>query len=250
MTATDSKTLPPLSVVVPVCDEAGAVEAFLHELLDVAGSRYALDVVVVDDGSRDGTDALVATLAAEDDRLRLIRHNQRLGKSAALRTGMTQARSLWAATIDGDGENDPADLVAMAQTIDPRMVGETGLVCGIRRRRTAGIGRLIASRIGNGVRRLALRDDCPDTACGLKLIPRDLFLSLPFFDSLHRFLPALVRRYGYGIINVSIDDRARLAGRSKYTNLGRAAVGIVDLFGVMWLLRRSSVTPPSSEPGS
>ncbi|NQW09179.1 MAG: glycosyltransferase family 2 protein [Alphaproteobacteria bacterium] len=248
MTATDPEILPPLSVVVPVCDEAGAVEALLRELLEVAGTHYALDVVVVDDGSRDGTDALVERLATEDGRVRLVRHPQRLGKSAALRTGMAAARSLWAASIDGDGENDPADLVAMARTIDPRVVGETGLVCGIRRRRTAGIGRLIASRIGNGARRLALRDDCPDTACGLKLIPRALFLSLPFFDSLHRFLPALVRRYGYGITNVSIDDRARLAGRSKYTNLGRAAVGIVDLFGVMWLLRRSSVAPPTSEP--
>lgn len=248
MTATDPEMLPPLSVVVPVCDEAGAVEAFLRELLDVAGKAYALDVVVVDDGSRDGTDAIVERLAMEDDRLRLVRHDRRLGKSAALRTGMAATRSLWAATIDGDGENDPADLLAMARTIDPAKVGAVGLVCGIRRRRTAGIGRLIASKIGNGVRRLALRDDCPDTACGLKLIPRDLFLSLPFFDSLHRFLPALVRRYGYEIVNVDIDDRTRLAGRSKYTNLGRAAVGIVDLFGVMWLLRRSSVAPPASGP--
>lgn len=241
MSDSEPSDLPAFSVIVPVCDEAGAIAPLLREILDTVGAAYRVEVVVVDDGSRDGTDAIVADLAAEDSRVTLIRHGARSGKSAALRTGALAASALWMGTIDGDGENDPADLVAMAAKIDAGKVGRVGLVAGIRRRRTAGVGRLIASRIGNGVRRWALRDDCPDTACGLKVIPRPLFLALPFFDSLHRFLPALTRRYGFETIHVSVDDRPRAAGQSKYTNIGRALVGIVDLFGVVWLLRRSTL---------
>lgn len=243
-----SPDLPPLSVVVPVCDEAGAVETLLRELLAAAGDRFDLEVVVVDDGSRDGSDAIVGRLADAEPRLRLIRHPGRAGKSAALATGMRAARGPWVATIDADGENAPDDLVRMAGEIDPTAVGRVGLVCGIRRRRTAGASRLIASRIANAVRRAALRDDCPDTACGLKVIPRDLFLALPFFDGLHRYLPALVRHHGFESRNVAVDDRPRRAGASKYTNLGRALVGVVDLLGVMWLLRRTSIGAPAVGP--
>ncbi len=232
---------PPFAVVVPVCDEAGAIEALLDEILEKVGAAYTLSVAVVDDGSRDGTAEIVAAVAARDPRVTLIRHASRLGKSAALRTGAWAVNTLWMGTIDGDGENDPADLVEMASRVDPQRVDRIGLVAGIRRRRTAGVGRLVASRIGNGVRRWALKDDCPDTACGLKVIPRELFLALPFFDSLHRFLPALTRRYGFETVHVSVDDRPRFAGRSKYTNIGRALVGVVDLLGVVWLLRRSSI---------
>lgn len=239
--SSDPSALPPLSVIVPVCDEAGAIAPLLREVLEKIGAAYRVDVVVVDDGSRDGTDRIVADLAAQDSRVTLIRHAVRSGKSAALRTGAMAATALWMATIDGDGENDPADVVAMAAQIDAAQVGRVGLVAGIRRRRTAGLRRLIASRIGNGVRRLLLRDDCPDTACGLKVVPRPLFLAFPYFDSLHRYLPALTKRYGFETVHVSVDDRPRAAGQSKYTNIGRALVGIVDLLGVVWLLRRTSV---------
>ena len=236
-----SPALPALSVIVPVCDEAGAIASLLQEILDKVGAAYRVEVVVVDDGSRDGTDEIVADLAGKDPRITLIRHAARSGKSAALRTGAMASTSLWMATIDGDGENDPADVVAMAAQINPTKVGRVGLVAGIRRRRTAGVRRLIASRIGNGVRRFLLRDDCPDTACGLKVLPRPLFLAFPYFDSVHRYLPALTKRYGYDTVHVSVDDRPRMAGQSKYTNIGRALVGIVDLLGVVWLLRRTSV---------
>lgn len=232
---------PPLSVVIPVCDEADSVPVVLRELLAKAGDAYDLDVIVVDDGSRDGSADAVAAIAAAEPRIRLIRHAARCGKSAALRTGVAAARARWVGTIDGDGENDPDDLVAMARRIDPARVGAVGLVAGNRRRRTAGPWRLIASRIANGIRKTALQDDCPDTACGLKVVPRDLFLALPYFDSLHRYLPALVRRYGFEVVNVPVDDRPRISGQSKYTNLRRALVGVVDLLGVYWLLRRTSV---------
>lgn len=231
----------PLSVVIPVCDEAVSVPVVLHELLAKAGASYELDVIVVDDGSRDGSAEVIEGLARQEPRIRLIRHPGRRGKSAALRTGIAAARARWVATIDGDGENDPADMFAMARRIDPARVGAVGLVAGNRRRRTAGPWRLIASRIANGIRRVALQDDCPDTACGLKVIPRDLFLGLPYFDSLHRYLPALVRRYGFEVVNVMVDDRPRISGQSKYTNLRRGLVGVVDLLGVYWLLRRTSV---------
>lgn len=232
---------PALSVVIPVCDEAESIPVVLRELLSKAGAVYDLDIVVVDDGSVDGSADVVETAAGADPRIRLIRHAARCGKSAALRTGVQAARARWVATIDGDGENDPSDLVAMAGRIDPARIGAVGLVAGNRRRRTAGPARLIASRLANAIRKAALRDDCPDTACGLKVVPRELFLALPYFDSLHRYLPALVRRYGFDVVNVSVDDRPRISGQSKYTNLRRALVGVVDLLGVYWLLRRTSV---------
>lgn len=239
--AGDTPSRPPLSVVIPVCDEADSIPVVLRELLDKAGGVYDLDVVVVDDGSRDRSVEVVQAFAADEPRVRLIRHTNRCGKSSALRTGVAAARCRWVGMIDGDGENDPADLVAMAGRIDPGRIGAVGLVAGNRRRRTAGPWRLIASRVANAIRRAALQDDCPDTACGLKVIPRALFMALPYFDSLHRYMPALVRKYGFDVVNVAVDDRPRISGQSKYTNLRRALVGIVDLLGVYWLLRRTSV---------
>jgi dolichol-phosphate mannosyltransferase len=132
----------------------------------------------------------------------------------------------------------------MSKEVDVTQVGRLGLVAGNRRRRTAGRNRLIASRIANAIRRRILKDDCPDTGCGLKLIPRDLFLALPYFDSLHRYIPALVNHLGYEVKNVPVDDRPRISGRSKYGNFSRAAVGVVDLMGVVWLMRRTTVPDP------
>ncbi|MFW6413632.1 MAG: glycosyltransferase family 2 protein [Oceanicaulis sp.] len=233
---------PQLSVVIPAYDEAQSIEAVVKEAIGVFESAFErFEIIVVDDGSSDDTAGALAALAAEDARLRVIRHPNRSGKSAALRTGMMAARAVWAATMDGDGQDDPASVVDMAQAVDLSSVGEVGLVAGVRTNRTDGANRKFASRFANGLRRNLLNDDCPDTACGLKLIVRDLFLALPFFDSLHRYLPALSRHLGFGIVCVPVVNRARQAGSSKYTNLGRAAAGLFDLTGVIWLMRRTHV---------
>jgi dolichol-phosphate mannosyltransferase len=235
---------PSLSLLIAAADEAGCIEAVLREAVTTLGARFDLEVLVVDDGSTDDTAARVRAIAQRLPEVRLLQHSRRAGKSAALRTAALVAEAPWLGMMDGDGENDPADLLRMADLIDFGKVGRLGLVAGNRRRRTAGASRLAASRAANRIRRWILKDDCPDTGCGLKLMPRDLFLALPYFDSLHRYIPALVRHLGYEVRNVPVDDRPRLAGRSKYTNLTRAAVGVVDLMGVVWLMRRTTVPDP------
>lgn len=231
---------PSLSVVIPAYNEAESIEDVAREALDVIGGRFSdVEIIVVDDGSADDTAGALKALAAEDPRLRVIRHPRRSGKSAAVRTGMLAARAIWAATMDGDGQDDPRSVLDMTDAVDLTTVGEAGLVAGCRTNRTDGANRKWASRFANGLRRSLLNDDCPDTACGLKLIPRDVFLVLPFFDALHRYLPALTGHLGFRTIRVDVENRPRAAGASKYTNLGRAAAGLFDLLGVIWLMRRT-----------
>lgn len=233
-----------LSVVVPVFNEAGNIAFVAQEAVAKLAAVGSFEVIFIDDGSTDGTVQALALLAEKDERIRIIRHPKRSGKSAALRTGMLAARALWVGTMDGDGQNDPEDIVHMTFEVDLSCVDEVGLVAGIRRKRNDGASRKWASRLANGLRKTLLNDDCPDTACGLKLIPRDVFLALPFFDALHRYLPALVRHAGFDTKNLMVDDRPREAGVSKYSNIGRAAAGLVDLLGVVWLMRRTSVPAP------
>lgn len=154
---------------------------------------------------------------------------------------MLQARSYWVATMDADGQDDPAAILDMAAAIDLATTGETGLVAGCRTNRTDGGSRKIASRFANGLRRSLLNDSCPDTGCGLKLIQRDVFLAMPFFDALHRYLPAMTGHLGWKTVNVPVVNRPRTAGQSKYTNIGRAFAGFFDLMGVVWLMRRTTV---------
>jgi len=231
---------PSLSIIIPAYNEAESIEGVVREALHVFEPAFeSFEILVIDDGSADDTAGALAALASADRRVRVIRHPNRAGKSAALRTGMLAGRAIWAATMDGDGQDDPRSILDMAATVDLSGVGEVGLVAGCRANRTDGANRKFASRFANGLRRSLLNDDCPDTACGLKLIVRDLFLALPFFDALHRFLPALSRHLGYEIVCVPVVNRARSAGASKYTNLGRAAAGLFDLLGVVWLMRRT-----------
>lgn len=235
------------SVLIPVLNEQDNILPLLEELYATLRDGPPFEVLVIDDGSDDATVARVRSTMAQHATLRLICHPSRSGKSAALRTGAKLAVAPWLVTMDGDRQNDPADiprLLALAQ-VQP----DLAMVAGNRRRRDDTLAKRITSRLGNGIRRAFLRDACPDTACGLKLIRRDLFLDLPFFDSLHRFLPALVQARGMAYANLAINDRARGAGRSKYTNLGRAAVGLFDLMGVMWLLRRTTLPAKMVEEG-
>lgn len=233
---------PRLSIVIPAYNEAESVESVVREALDVISTRLDLfEIVVVDDGSADDTAGALKTLSEQDRRVRVIRHPNRSGKSAGLRTGMLAARAMWVATMDGDGQDDPRSILDMIEAIDLDTIGEIGVVAGNRKNRTDGGSRKFASRIANTMRRSLLNDDCPDTACGLKVIPRDLFLALPFFDALHRYLPALTGHLGYETVNVPVVNRPRAAGQSKYTNFGRAVAGLFDLMGVIWIMRRTHV---------
>jgi dolichol-phosphate mannosyltransferase len=229
---------PRASVVIAVLDEAENVEAVAAETLAALAGVGAFEVVFVDDGSRDATPVILARLAAADPRIRLVRHAARCGKSQAVRTGVLHARAPWIATMDGDGQNDPRDVVLMLQDAGAAQ-GAAPLVAGVRRRRNDPASRLVATRIANNFRRAVLHDNCPDTGCGLKVFRREDFLLLPVFEGMHRFLPALFARYGHPLINREVSHRARTAGVSKYTNWGRALVGIVDLLGVVWLTRRT-----------
>jgi dolichol-phosphate mannosyltransferase len=197
---------------------------------------------VVDDGSTDGTAERIAAapagLAAGGPAIRTLRLDRRCGKTAALRAGIAAARGEWIATMDGDGQNDPRDLPGMfALGRDAR--GPAPLVAGVRLRRHDGWSRLVATRLANGFRRRALGDECPDSGCGMKAFRRADFLELPGFEGMHRFLPALFQLYGHPLICRPVTHRPRLRGTSKYTNFGRAMVGIGDMLGVIWLRSRT-----------
>ncbi len=228
------------SVVIAVLNEEANIAAVSAELAAAFGAGGDFEVVFVDDGSTDGTAAAIAREQAKNPSIRLLRHDRRCGKTAALFTGIRAARGAWVATMDGDGQNDPADLVRMFE-LAFAAVGPAPLVAGIRTRRDDPLSRLIATRIANRFRRSVLADACPDTGCGMKAFRRDDFLRLPAFEGLHRFLPALFQLYGHPLVCCPVGHRARLAGRSKYTNLGRALVGLADLAGVVWLRARTTL---------
>jgi dolichol-phosphate mannosyltransferase len=226
---------PEISVVVPVRDEAENIDPLLAEIAAALAGR-AFEIVYVDDGSGDDTPARLAAARKRLPMLRVVRHRRGAGQSAGLVTGIRAARGTWIATLDGDGQNDPADipnLLARAREGDAPT-----LVAGWRASRKDTAMKRFQSRIANAVRGGLLGDRTPDTGCGLKVFRRETFLRLPPFDHMHRFLPALVRRDGGTVVNVKVNHRPRAAGRSKYGMMNRLWVGIVDLVGVIWLQRR------------
>src|SRR5947209_14232186 len=239
-----------LSVVIPVKDEAANVAPLVAELRAAFDGLLDYEIVYVDDGSEDGTAAEVARLQAEAPHLRLLRHLRNYGQSAAIRSGVKAARAAWIATLDGDGQNDPADIPKLWRMVLTAPVAPPLLIAGYRKSRQDRWTKRFASQIANRVRRRMLGDGSPDTGCGLKLFPRSLFLDLPYFDHMHRFLPALVLREGGIVRSIPVNHRPRERGASKYGVFDRLWVGIVDLFGVMWLRRRSSrpVILPAAEP--
>ena len=227
------------SVVVPVYNEAGNVRPLLTEIKRAVQGTGACEVIYVDDGSDDATLAELRRALNDFPALRVLHHPLRCGQSSALLTGVRAARAPWVATLDGDGQNDPADIRLLLQQLRENngLEGDLMLV-GHRTRRQDNRMRCWSSRIANGVRRGLLNDGTPDTGCGLKLFPRDLLLSVPAFDHMHRFLPALVQRQGARVISVPVRHRARRHGVSKYGIGNRLWVGLVDMAGVMWLQRR------------
>lgn len=225
-----------LSVVVPIRNEVDNIRPLVEEIVASLTDVVNFEIVYVNDGSTDESPARLREMQRACPQLRVIHHQSSCGQSTAVRTGVKAARGDWVATLDGDGQNDPADI--------PKLLAAVGdgveLVGGNRRhaRRDTWVKR-ISSVIANGVRSRLLRDSTPDTGCGLKLFRRDVFLDLPYFDHMHRFLPALVNRRGGRVVSVPVNHRPRERGQSNYGTLDRLMVGIVDLFGVMWLQRRA-----------
>lgn len=231
---------PALSVVIPVCNEAENVEPLCLEIQAALSGLAAFEIVFIDDGSVDGTAAEIRALRARVPQVRLLRHPTRCGQSVALRNGIQAARADWIVTLDGDGQNDPADIVAMLDLLRRDASGKVRLIIGDRRKQRQDTWvRLLSSRIANGVRRRMLHDGTPDTGCGIKLLHRATFLQVPAFNHMHRFLPALFQREGADVLSVPVRHRPRTRGVSKYGIHNRLWAGIVDLFAVRWLILRA-----------
>ena len=228
---------PEVSVVVPVYNESGAAPELAREIAEAFRGRE-VEILFVDDCSRDDTRERLAALKAEIPSLRILAHGANAGQSRAVRTGVLAARGDIVVTLDGDGQNDPADAPKLVEALRAGPP-DLALVGGERVRRQDSAAKKIASRVGNGVRKRLLRDTANDTGCGLKAFRREAFLRLPYFDHIHRYLPALMLREGYRTAFLPVGHRPRTTGASKYTNLGRLWASLSDLRGVMWLQSRA-----------
>ncbi|RDJ21525.1 glycosyltransferase family 2 protein [Bosea caraganae] len=237
-----SPTNPLLSVVVPVRNEVGNVAPLLADIEKACQPVGAFEVIYVNDGSSDGTQAALTELQATRPWLRVLRHAESCGQSAAVRSGVRHARAPVVATLDGDGQNDPSFLPEMLDALQKAGL-QAGMVQGQRVGRKDTGFKKWQSRIANGVRVRILRDGTRDTGCGLKCFRREAYLALPYFDALHRFMPALMVREGYQVLHVDVRDRPRLTGVSNYGFFDRLWVGILDLAGVWWLIRRRKRVP-------
>ncbi len=238
---------PQLSVVVPVHNEEDNVAPLVGEIVAALRGHADFEIVYVDDTSKDSTLARLRELQASTPELRVIRHLSNAGQSTAVRNGVKAARGAWIATLDGDGQNDPADIPKLLAQRDAGDA-QTKLFAGWRVNRQDSGSKRWASKWANAIRSRMLRDDTPDTGCGIKLFERNAFLDLPYFDHMHRYLPALMQRAGWKTVSVPVNHRHRTAGVSKYNNLNRALVGIKDLFGVSWLIQRSRRTAVEELP--
>ena len=234
---------PQFSIVVPAKNEAGSLAGVVDEIATVLAGQ-SFEIVIVDDGSTDSTAEVLSALAGQHPILRHIVHKQSCGKSAAILTGVRMARADMICTLDGDGQNDPRAIPAIVALASEAGVG---LAAGQRVKHAHSSLKRIGSKLANGLRSRMLRDDTRDTACGLKAFRRDVFLRLPYFDTMHRFLPALVLREGFAVRHLDVIDRPRQHGESKYGVLDRALTGMLDLVGVRWLMRRRKRIPQVTE---
>ena len=243
--------MPDLSILIPAHNEQNNLTQLLNEIVAVmtqALPASGYEIIVIDDGSTDATRAEILALMGRMAALRLIVHERRAGKSAALKTGFDAARGKWIAMLDGDGQNDPADLARLWKEIASG--SDRTIYAGVRTRRNDGLVKKLTSRSANAIRRRALRDSARDAGCGFKVLPASLARALPYFDNMHRFFPALARRHGYDVRETLVNDRPRLHGASKYGFFDRAIVSFLDLVGVYWLIRRYSDRGAVKEMGA
>jgi dolichol-phosphate mannosyltransferase len=241
-----------ISIVIPAYNEAGNIGRLVEETFrSVPGDRLG-ELIVVDDCSDDATGTEIKALVSSGrfPGLRYLRHATRSGQSTAMRTGILAAREPIIATLDGDGQNDPSDIPRLLERLATPGSKGPALVGGVRVDRKAEGAKRFASKAANWIRDRVLRDDCPDTGCGIKVYWREAFLRLPFFTSIHRYLPALFITYGHEVAYLPVNDRPRRAGVSKYNNLGRALIGLYDLIGVSWLRRRTKAPAIAEDVGS
>lgn len=228
--------MPEISVVVPVFNEEGAAAPLAEEIAAAFAGRDH-EIVFVDDASRDATRARLLALKARLPQLRVLSHRKNSGQSRSVRTGVLAARGDIVVTLDGDGQNDPADAPRLVDRL--RSEPALAMVGGERQKRQDTAAKRWASRTANNIRKSLLKDQANDTGCGLKVFRREAFLRLPYFDHMHRYLPALMIREGYAVAFERVSHRARTTGTSKYTNLGRLWVSLSDLLGVLWLRKRA-----------
>lgn len=230
-----------ISIVVPVYNEAENIIPLINEIVDAVNKAEAYEIIYVNDGSTDDTPRLLAQAQQQIKTLRVLHHQQSCGQSASVHTGIRAAKYPCIATLDGDGQNDPTDIIKLYQILEQQRssIDNLWMVAGWRNKRHDSSWRLFSSKVANSVRSFLLGDNTPDTGCGLKVFLRDEFLTLPYFDHMHRFLPALVLRAGGQVLSEPVNHRARARGHSKYGTLDRLLVGIVDLLGVIWLQRRA-----------
>ena len=236
--------MPTLSVVIPARNEADNIVGLVDAIAVALAAYEPFEIIVVDDGSTDDSVARLMQRADTLPHLRIVRHDRSAGQSAAVHSGVLAARSPLVLTLDGDGQNPPEELPKLAAVLLADRAGRIGLVAGQRVGRKDTWSKKIASKLANAVRGWFLRDNTRDSGCGLKGFRRDAFMALPYFNHMHRYLPALFIRDGWQVAHVDVTHRPRGAGRSNYSNLQRGLVGIVDLMGVAWLLRRAKKTQP------
>lgn len=230
-----------ISVVVPVHNETDNVDTLIAEIDDALRTQDTYEMIFVDDGSNDDTLSKLKQAMQSYPSLRVLHHQQSCGQSRAIHSGVMAARHDWIATLDGDGQNDPADIPRLIQALLEHNSDRLWMLAGFRHQRNDTGWRRFSSKFANAIRQAVLHDNTPDTGCGLKLFRRDKFLALPYFDHIHRFMPAMMQMSGGDVISVKVNHRARSHGQSKYGTLDRLTAGIVDLLGAIWLKKRHSL---------
>jgi len=232
-----------LSVVIPVHNEEESIGNLIDEITTALSEKYQHEIIVIDDGSTDNTLDVLLKIKQSLPTLRIVKHLKNSGQSTAVRTGVQHAKSAWIATLDGDGQNDPADIPNLYNELINNQASDPWLVvAGYRKKRKDTWLKRISSKYANGIRDRLLRDGTPDTGCGLKVFARDSFLALPYFDHMHRYIPALFQRQGGRVVSVEVNHRHRMQGTSKYGFHNRLWVGIVDILGVRWVQNRARLT--------